>query len=134
MNYDKYGKVGKEIDSCTFVGTDTVYVQFTNGKIEGITKTEPEVEVSSKTIIDLDKVSTVLLMGTSQYKIFDENGKYMQNWTVDKTASVEMLEEELNDVKIEFKDLDIAKEYYCIFEVQDSQGNAYSSNPVKITK
>jgi hypothetical protein len=105
-----------------------------NGKIEGITKTEPELEVSSKTIIDIDKVSAVIFMGTSQYKIFDESGKYMPNWTADTSAKVEMLQEDLNAVKIEFKDLDIAKEYYCIFEVQDSQGNAYSSNPVKITK
>lgn len=50
MNYDKYGKVGKEIDSCTFVGTDTVYIQFTNGKIEKVTlpvnENKPKLEMT----------------------------------------------------------------------------------------
>ena len=105
-----------------------------NGIIEGITKTEPDVEVASKTIIDLEKVSSVIFMGTTQYKIFDSNGKYMHNWEAVSNAEVEMIEENINDIKIEFNDLDIANEHYFIFEIQDSQGNAYTTNPVKITK
>ena len=140
VDYVKYlipGTIEEHGDDYT---STPVFVHFVvsnnnpNGKIEGITKTEPDVDVSAKTIVDLDKVSSVIFMGTAQYKIFDEQGKYMQNWKVDPSEQVEMIEENLTDIKIEFKDLDIAKEYYCIFEIQDSQSNAYSTNPVKITK
>lgn len=140
VNYVKYLIPGTIEDNNDGYTSTPVFVHFVvnednpNGKIEGITKTEPEVEVASKTIIDLEKVSQVLFMGSTQYKIFDESGRYMRNWSAVTSAEIEMIQEDLNDVKIEFKDLDVAKEYYCIFEIQDSQGNAYSSNPVKITK
>ena len=104
------------------------------GKIEGITKTEPDVDISSKTIIDLDKISNVIFMGTTEYQIFDENGKYTQEWKPVANTQVEMIEEDLNKIKIEFNNLDITKEHYFIFEIDDSQGNSYTTNPVKITK
>ena len=105
-----------------------------NGIIEGVTETEPDVEVASKTIIDLSKVSSVLFLGTTEYKIFDSNGEYLSNWEPVTGSKVEMIEENLNDVKIEFKDLDESKSYYAIFEINDSQGNKYSTQPVKINK
>ena len=105
-----------------------------NGIIEGVTETEPDVEVASKTIIDLDKVSSVLFLGTTEYKIFDSNGDYLSDWQPVTSTKVEMIEENLNDVKIEFKDLDESRSYYAIFEINDSQGNKYSTQPVKITK
>ena len=105
-----------------------------NGIIEGVTETEPDVELASKTIIDLDKVSSVMFLGTSEYKIFDSEGNYLSEWEPVKSSKVEMIEEKLSDVKIEFKDLDETKSYYCIFEITDSQGNGYSTQPVKINK
>ena len=140
VDYVKYLIPGTIEDNNEEYTSTPIFVHFVvneenpNGKVEGITKTEPEVEVSSKTIIDLEKVSQVLFMGSTQYKIFDESGKYMRNWSSVTSAEIEMIQEDLKDIKIEFKDLDVAKEYYCIFEIQDSQGNAYSSNPVRITK
>ena len=104
------------------------------GVIEGITLTEPDVDLASKTILDLDKISKVMFMGTTEYKIFDDAGNYMRNWEPITSSPVEMIEEDLNKIKIEFSNLDAAKDHYILFEIQDSQGNAYTTNPVKITK
>jgi len=118
----------------------TVFVHFVvsdenpNGKIEGVTETEPDVDLASKTIIDIDKVSKVLFLGTAEYKIFDKKGNYLSNWESVTTSKMEMIEESLEDVKIEFGDLNPNKDYYCIFEIQDSQGNSYSTKLVKVKK
>ena len=45
-----------------------------------------------------------------------------------------MIEESLENFKIKFGDLNPNKDYYCIFEIQDSQGNSYSTKLVKVKK
>ena len=104
------------------------------GKIEGVTLTEPDVDVAAKTLIDIRKLKEVQFMGTVEYKIFDAAGNYLSRWEPVTDGKIEMIEENLSDVLIEFKDLDISKEYYGVFEIQDSQGNSYSTKPVKINK
>ena len=34
--------------------------------------------------------------------------------------------------ELEFRDLDVSKEYYVLFYISDSQGNRYTTNAVKI--
>ena len=84
----------------------------------------------SKFEIDLKDWDTLSLL-SYKYKILDQNGNYTSNW--ENSREISKMELNTNDdYKIEFKDLDISKEYYCIFRVKDSQGNAYLSNIVKI--
>ena len=143
-DYTKYlipGNIEEKDESDPLkVKTIPVFVHFVvsdkypNGKIEGVTLTEPDVDVASKTIIDITKIKEVQFMGTVEYKIFDASGNYLSKWEPVTGGKIEMIEENLSDILIEFKDLDIAKEYYGVFEIQDSQGNSYSTKPVKINK
>lgn len=66
-----------------------------------------------------------------KYKILDKNGKYTSNWVdSEEVLNMELLTKD--EYKIEFKDLDISYDYYCIFRVKDNKGNIYSSNIVEI--
>ncbi len=137
--YVKYLLPGTiEEDTEDGVRVTTVFVHFVvnkenpNGVIMGVTETEPDVEVAAKTIIDIKKIDSVIFMGTTEYKIFDANGNYIPNWEPVTDSKVEMIQEDLSDIQIEFKDLDHSKKYYCIFEVQDSQGNSYMTKPVEV--
>lgn len=84
----------------------------------------------SKIDIDINDWDVINFL-SYKYKILDKNGKYTSNWI----DSQEVLNMELltkDEYKIEFKDLDISHDYYCIFRVKDNKGNIYSSNVVEI--
>ena len=38
----------------------------------------------------------------------------------------------VTSIYIKFEDVDISKDYYCLFRITDSQGNEYTTNVVKI--
>lgn len=89
-----------------------------------------ENQTYSKIDIDLNDWDVINFL-SYKYKILDKNGKYTSNWV----DSQEVLNMELltkAEYKIEFKDLDISHDYYCIFRVKDNKGNTYSSNIVEI--
>ena len=86
----------------------------------------------SKIEIDLKEWDELSLL-SYKYDIFDSVGNYTKNWQNDPevtTLSFDIKE----DIKIEFNDLDISKEYYCLFRIKDSQNNTYLSNVVKVNK
>jgi hypothetical protein len=84
----------------------------------------------SKFEINIKEWDTISLL-TTKYKILDKKGKYTSNWS--NSGIITGIEFKTNEtINIVFSDLDISKDYYCIFRVRDSQGNLYSSNIVKI--
>ena len=102
-----------------------------NGQISGAIEIT-ENGISPKVIIDLEEWEWIQLL-TYKYKIFDENGNYTTNWL--SSAEITGLEEEINKgFTLEFKDLDVSKEYYCLFTITDSQGNNYTTNVVKVNQ
>lgn len=139
-NYVKYyipATVSK-FDSDTFdFDIIAVYLEFVvdndheNGYVSNVYPMDVNENYTySKFEIDLKDWDTLSLL-SYKYKILDQNGNYTSNW--ENSREISKMELNTNDdYKIEFKDLDISKEYYCIFRVKDSQGNAYLSNIVKI--
>ena len=140
-NYTKYLLPGivQNFDETTFKSESIpVFVHFVvndespNGKIEGVTETNPDTELASKTIIDVSHYKTISFLGSSLYKIFNEDGTYNPNWEIDDSLDVEMINSTIDNIKIEFIDLNTNKDYYGVFIIQDSQGNTYSTNVTKI--
>ena len=65
------------------------------------------------------------------YKIFDDAGNYTTNW--ESAGTMNGFEFDLSKkFELEFRDLDVSKEYYVLFYISDSQGNRYTTNAVKI--
>ena len=65
------------------------------------------------------------------YKIFDDAGNYTTNW--ESAGTMNGFEFDLSKkFELEFRDLDVSKEYYVLFYINDSQGNRYTTNAVKI--
>lgn len=86
----------------------------------------------SKIEIDLEEWETLTLL-SYKYNILDGEGNYTENWQNNPEVKMISLSTK-DDFKIEFTDLDISKEYYCIFRINDSQNNTYYSNLVKVSK
>lgn len=84
----------------------------------------------SKIEINLKDWDTLTLL-SYKYSILDNSGNYTSNWT--NSEEVLTMELDANDnIDISFDDLDISKDYYCLFRIRDSQGNIYLSNIVEI--
>ena len=65
------------------------------------------------------------------YKIFDDAGNYTTNW--ESAGTMNGFEFDLSKkFELEFRNLDVSKEYYVLFYISDSQGNRYTTNAVKI--
>lgn len=65
------------------------------------------------------------------YKIFDDAGNYTADW--ESSGSMNGVEFDLTKkFELEFKDLDVNKEYYVLFYIYDNQGNKYTTNIVKV--
>lgn len=65
------------------------------------------------------------------YKIFDDAGNYTTDW--ESAGTMNGFEFDLSKkFELEFRDLDVSKEYYILFYISDSQGNRYTTNAVKI--
>lgn len=105
-----------------------------NGKIAGAIEivSDEENNVSPKVTVDINDWKIIQLLNY-KYKIFDEAGNYTTNWT--SSGEITGFEAEIKEgFKLEFKDLDVSKEYYCLFKISDSQGNIYNTNVVKVEK
>lgn len=102
-----------------------------NGKIVGIIpKPDPEDGGSAKKDINLKEWSTAEFW-QFKYKIFDNNGNYTWDWTSSKTSyGFEVSPKK--DFKIELMNLEKGFDYYCLFIIEDTQGNQYTTNLVKI--
>ncbi len=117
-----------------------VYLQFVVddenplGRVAGAIEvlTDEENETSPKVAINIDDWKMIQLLNY-KYKIFDDTGNYITDWT--SSEEVSGFEAEIkNGFILEFKDLDKNKEYYALFRIADSQGNIYNTNIVKVNK
>lgn len=89
-----------------------------------------ESQVSPKLTINIKDWKIIQLL-TYKYKIFDEQGNYTTDWV--GSGEVTGIEANTNeDFSLEFEDLDVSKDYYCLFRIMDSQGNVYTTNVVKV--
>ena len=86
----------------------------------------------SKVNIDLEEWDDLNLL-SYKYNILDAEGNYTTNWQNNKEVKI-LKVAPTDDYKIEFSDLDITRDYYCLFRIKDSQNNTYLSNLVKINK
>lgn len=86
----------------------------------------------SKVEYDLKEWDNLSLL-SYKYNILDSNGNYTSNWQNNKEVNTISLSTK-DDINIEFSDLDISKDYYCVFRIKDSQNNMYLSNLVKVSK
>lgn len=117
----------------------TAYLQFIvddenpNGKIGSvipIITDDSESQLSPKISIDINDWKVIQLLNY-KYQIFNESGEYTSKW--ESSGEVIVIEEEIkNGFNISFEDLDISRDYYCLFTVYDSQGNEYKTNVVKV--
>ena len=104
-----------------------------NGYISNVYPIELNENLSySKIEIDLKEWDELSLL-SYKYDIFDSVGNYTKNWQNDPEVTTLSFDTK-EDIKIEFNDLDISKEYYCLFRIKDSQNNTYLSNVVKVNK
>ena len=86
----------------------------------------------SKVEIDLNEWDELSLL-SYKYNILNPDGSYTSNWqNSGEVTTISFAKGE--EVKIEFNDLDIAKDHYCLFRIKDSQNNTYLSNIVKVNK
>lgn len=86
----------------------------------------------SKVEIDLDEWDELSLL-SYKYNILNPDGSYTSNWqNAGEVTTISFAKGE--EIKIDFSDLDIAKDYYCLFRIKDSQNNTYLSNIVKVNK
>ena len=117
----------------------SVYLQFIvdeenpNGRIGGvipIITDDAESQLSPKLTIDINDWKVIQLLNY-KYQIFNESGEYTSKWQ--SSGEVIIVEEEIkNGFNISFEDIDISRDYYCLFTVYDSQGNEYTTNVVKV--
>lgn len=103
-----------------------------DGKLAGaieVTNAE-ETGTAPKVAIGISDWKVIQLLNY-KYKIFDESGNYTSNWT--GSGEITGFESEIADgFNLSFKDLDVSKEYYCLFRIADSQGNVYTTNVVEV--
>lgn len=117
----------------------SVYLQFIvdeenpDGKIGGvipIITDDAESQLSPKLTLDINDWKLIQLLNY-KYQILDESGEYTSEW--ESSGEVIVIEEEIqNGFNITFEDIDISRDYYCLFTVYDSQGNEYTTNIVKV--
>lgn len=103
-----------------------------NGKIAGAIEAvvNEENSVSPKVAIDINDWKIIQLLNY-EYMIFDDSGIYSTDWS--SSGVITGFEAEIDKgFSIEFKDLDISKDYYALFRIADSQGNVYTTNVVKV--
>ena len=106
-------------------------IVYDDGRIEplGIVPMDDFTSVAPKSLTSLDDWKTIQFLKPS-YNIFDENGNYTTEW--EGSGIVTGWEFHIADIK-EFEKYDFSEsqeEYYCIFIINDSQGNTSYSQPV----
>lgn len=86
----------------------------------------------SKIEIDLKEWDDLSLL-SYKYNILDEAGNYTPTWqNNEEIKKINLSTDE--GINIKFSDLDISKDYYCLFRIKDSQNNTYLSNLVQVNK
>ena len=106
-------------------------IVYDDGRIEplGIVPMDDFTSVAPKSLTSLDDWKTIQFLKPS-YNIFDENGNYTTEW--EGSGIVTGWEFHIADIK-GFEKYDFSEsqeEYYCIFIINDSQGNTSYSQPV----
>ena len=106
-------------------------IVYDDGRIEplGIVPMDDFTSVAPKSLTSLDDWKTIQFLKPS-YNIFDENGNYTTEW--EGSGIVTGWEFHIADIK-GFEKCDFSEsqeEYYCIFIINDSQGNTSYSQPV----
>jgi len=83
-----------------------------------------------KKLINLEEWDYIQFFN-SEYKLYDETGVYTDQWESSGTYYLTEVSTE-EEYKIEFIDLDKDYDYYCLFQVDDTQGNINYTNLIKI--
>lgn len=84
------------------------------------------------TFIKIEDFKKIALL-RSRYKIFDENGKFIENrddWG--RTPVIEGFDIALDKIILSKAQLDKNEKYYCVFLVTDINNNSYYSNVIEI--
>lgn len=102
-----------------------------NGIISGaVPLNSEENQTYAKSSIDINDWTYIDFLNY-KYKIFDDDGRYTSNW--EGSGLVTGFEAEVSEeFSISFEDFDPEKDFYCMFNVKDSQGNVYKTNVVKV--
>jgi len=83
-----------------------------------------------KELIKLEEWDSIQFFN-SEYKLFDNNGVYTNNW--ESSGTYYLAEVSSNEkYKVEFTELDDEYDYYCLFQVYDTQGNVNNTNLIKV--
>lgn len=101
------------------------------GNIIGAYEVDENTNLSSKVAIDIYKWKLIQFVN-ARYKIFDDTGAYTSEW--ESSSDVLVLECNVDDVQIEFKDFDSDKDLYFMFNVIDVAGEVHNTNVVKINE
>lgn len=108
-----------------------VDAQNPNGKVMGfIPAVDMEDQTSLKQSVDLSKWK-FMEFWNFRYKILDSNGNFTWDWQ--SAGNMYGYEVSLSEkYTLSFVDLEKGYDYYCLFVVNDTQGNSYTTNLVKI--
>lgn len=91
-----------------------------------------ENNLPSKISVDPKKY-TNLELGSSSYKIFDENNEFNENWSETSNGIFEGIDvDPAGDYKIELEDYSDGYDYYCTFIIYDVNNNYYYSPLIKM--
>ncbi|MDR0887188.1 MAG: hypothetical protein LBM97_00635 [Candidatus Nomurabacteria bacterium] len=111
------------IDNKSLEGRITAYVPL-------VTASSEMGAVVNREVIDLSEWDTISLLNF-EYAIFDADGNYTSDWGASgKIFGTEYKTDE--EIEIRLEDLEVGREYYCLFQVYDTQGNQYATNVVKL--
>jgi len=140
LNYKSYlipatvTRVNKDTFTIDVLG---VYIEFVvdNENPEGFISAVYPIELNenltySKVQIDLNDWDSITLLNY-KYNILDSEGNYTSNWINSEEVDAFTIDK-FDNFAINFENIDVSKDYYCLLKVKDSQGYIYYSNIVNI--
>lgn len=138
IKYSTYGVLqdlsSSEIYDWTIDGVKlSIVLDKKNNKIQITDATlTSENNLPSKISVDIRKY-TNLELGSSSYKILNDNNEFNENWDDTSNGIFEGIDiDPSGDYKIELEDYSDGYDYYCIFKIYDVNNNSYYSPLVKM--
>ena len=97
--------------------------------VKSIVSTDDNIAGISSIALDLNDYKYINFIGMN-YKIFDENGQYTDDWQA--KGEVNGLQVKVDNYSFEVEDFDSEYTYYGIFIVSDIADESYTSNLIKL--
>lgn len=100
-----------------------------NGFISHVIRSDGE--LPSMGLLELEDYDD-MFFSNFKYKVFDEFGKYMNDWQGDKTAYLFRTGTLESSYQFEISDLEDVDDYYCLFKIYDVNNDVHYSELIPI--